>query len=116
MRSELGKECRKLFRKLMAVEFSDYKEDKDQVIPQGWYVWKRQHQSGLFFWIFLVIDQKRDQFTAEAGWSFDATRPPWTMVSRKETEIILSKPLAFRTSRLWCQDNWGYWWKLVLRP
>jgi len=117
MRSELGKECRKLFRKMMAVEFPDYKEEKDQVVPQGWYVWRHQHQSGLFFWIFLVIHHSRDEFTTEAGWSFDANKPPWTMIGgREEMERILSKPLAFRTCRLWCQDNWGYWWVFVLRP
>ena len=116
MRSQLGKECRKLFRKMMAVEFPDYKEDKGQIVPQGWYVWRNQHQSGLFFWIFLVIHHSRDEFTTEAGWSFDAKKPPWTMIGgREEMGTVLSKPLAFRTCRLWCH-NWGYWWKLVLHP
>jgi hypothetical protein len=117
MRSLLGKECRKLFRKMMAVQFPDYKEDKTQVMPPGWYAWKHQHQSGLFFWIFLVIYNTKDEFTTEAGWSFDAIRPPWTMVGGcEELERILSKPLAFRTCRLWSQSNWGFWWKFVLRP
>ena len=116
MRSALGKECRKLFRKLMAVEFPDYKEAKGLVVPQGWYGWRYQHPSGLFFWIFLVIFDSRDEFTTEAGWSFDANKPPWTGISSHEAkEVILSKPLAFRTCRLWCNDNWGYTWKLVLR-
>ncbi|HEY2082422.1 MAG TPA: hypothetical protein VGI88_06515, partial [Verrucomicrobiae bacterium] len=116
MRSPLGKECRKLFLKMMAVEFPDYKQDKTQVNPSGWYAWKHEHQSGLFFWIFLVIHNSSDQFTTEAGWSFDANTPPWEMIGRNEMEKILSKPLAFRTCRLWCEGNWGFWWKLVLRP
>ncbi len=37
MRSALGKECRKLFRKLMAVEFPEYREDKGQIVPPGCY-------------------------------------------------------------------------------
>lgn len=101
---------------MMAVVFPDYKEDKTQVMPQGWVAWKHQHPSGLFFWIFLVIADTRDEFTTEAGWSFDANRPPWTSVSREEMERILSKPLAFRTCWLWSESNWDFWWKFVLRP
>jgi hypothetical protein len=116
MRSPLGKECRKLFSKMMAVEFPDFKADKTQVMPQGWYAWKHQHSSGLFLWIFLVIRDNRDEFTTEGGWGLDTNRPPWTSIGRKDMERILSKPLAFRTCWLWSESNWDFWWKFVLHP
>ncbi len=116
MRSPLGKECRKLFRKLMTVEFPDYREDENQIVPPGWYIWRTDHRSGLLFWLILVIHHSRDEFTTEAGWSFDAIKPSWTGLGNQVMDTILSKPLTFRTDRLWCQSNCGHWWKFVLRP
>ena len=116
MRSPLGKECRKLFRKMMSVEFPDYKEDKTQVMRQGMCAWRCDHPSGLFFWIFLVLHSKNDQFTTEVGWSFDTKLPPSEVIGRKEINTVLEKPIAFRNCCLWYESNWGFWWKLVLRP
>jgi hypothetical protein len=110
MRSPLGKECRKLFRKMMAVEFSDYKEDKTQVVPHGWYVWTHQPSASLFFHIVLVIDNSRDKFTTEGGWDFDGKLLPCLC----ETRDILSRPSRVRTTELWSSKD--FWWPLVLRP
>jgi hypothetical protein len=115
MRSELGKECRKLFRKMLAVELPNYQADKTQVMPQGLYAWKHQHPSGLFFGIFLVIHHSRDEFTTEVGWSFNAVKPPWKMIGYGKAEAVLAEPVAFRSSDLWYDNNWDFWWKLVLR-
>jgi hypothetical protein len=76
MRSELGKECRKLFRKMMAAQFPEYHEDKGQIVPQGWYVWTYPNSTGLFFYIILVTHHSRDEFTTEGGWSFDGKLLP----------------------------------------
>lgn len=110
MRSELGKECRKLFRKMMAAEFPEYQEDKGQVVPQGWYILTYQSSTGLFFHIALVIHHSRDEFTTEGAWSFDGKiLPRLSSVSE-----VLSSPAHIRVARLWADD--GYWWPLVLRP
>ncbi len=38
------------------------------------------------------------------------------MIGRNEIETVLAKPIAFRSSSLWFESNWGFWWNLVLRP
>jgi hypothetical protein len=111
MRSELGKECRKLFRKMMAVEFPDYKEDKGQIIPPRKYVWTRQHPCGIWLHILFMINPTRDTFTTEAAWDFDGKLPRF---SHGGTDGILQSPVSFRVNFLWSGED--YWWRLVLRP
>jgi hypothetical protein len=113
MRSELGKECRKLFRKLMSSQFPEYQEDKGQIVPQGRYVWTRQHSSGIWFHILLVIHHSHDEFTIEAAWDFNGKLPGYKLV-RNEIHEIFQQPVLFRSSALWSRRD--YWWPLVLRP
>jgi hypothetical protein len=111
MRSELGMECRKLFRKMMAEQFPDYQQDKGQTVPNGWYVWTSQQSGNIWLYILLVIHHSRDQFALEAAWDFDGRLPaPWY---GKPVEI-LTHPILFRPSWLWSEKS--YWWSLVLRP
>ena len=110
MRSELGKECRKLFRKVMVTEFPEYSEDRSQAVPQGWYVWTYRHSEALFFFIVLVIDSEGDQFTIEGGWSHDGK----VLYSLSDVRDILSAPSYVRVAELWTGQD--YWWPLVLRP
>lgn len=110
MRSQLGKEFRKLFSKLMAAEFPEYQPDKGQVVPQGWIVWTYPSPTGLFLHIALVTNHSRDEFTTEGAWSFDGKMlPRLSSVS----EALLS-PAHIRVGELWAGDD--YWWPLVLRP
>jgi hypothetical protein len=111
MRSELGKECRKLFRKMMATEFPEYQEDKGQIVPPGWYVWSRQHPSRLWFYILVVIHPTRDQFTNEAAWGFSGTLPRTESAGRRQ---ILEQPQLFRPNYLWSGKD--YWWSLFPDP
>lgn len=111
MRSALGKECRKLFRKMMTTEFSEYHEDKGQIIPPGKYVWACQHQSGIWLYIIFMIDPKKDTFTTEAAWSFDGKLPRFSYAGADE---IYQQPVSFRVNFLWNEKD--YWWPLVLRP
>jgi hypothetical protein len=113
MRSELGKECRKLFRQMMSAEFPDYQEDKKQVVPQGRYVWTRQHPSGIWFHILLIIHHSQDMFTTEVGWGFDG-RLPGHKLLRNEMHEIFQRPVSFRSSVFWSRKD--DWWILVLRP
>jgi hypothetical protein len=109
MRSELGKECRKLFRKMMAAEFPEYREDKGQIVPQGWYVLTYPYSTSLFFYIMLVAHHSRDEFTTEGGWEFDGNvLPRLSGVSE-----VLSSPAHIRVGELWAGKD--YWWPLVLR-
>jgi hypothetical protein len=111
MRSELGKECRKLFRKMMSSQFPEYREDKGQTGPQGRYVWTRQHPSGIWFHVLLLIHHSRDQFTIEAAWDLDSKLPA---PAYGELGGILEQPFLFRPNWLWSGKD--YWWLLVLRP
>ena len=113
MRSEIGKECRKLFRKVMAAEFSQYQEDKTQVLPQGWYVWTHRHPSGVWFHIMLVIHPTLDQFTTEVAWGFNGRLPGHKMV-RDSMHEIFQEPLGQRSASFWSRTD--HWWLLVLRP
>jgi hypothetical protein len=110
MRSELGKECRTLFRKMMAKEFPEYQEDKGQIVPPGRYVWTRQHPSSLWFHILLIINPNYDKFTIGAAWSFDGKLPG----SLPGVDDILDRPRLFRVNFIWSGKD--YWWPLVLRP
>lgn len=110
MRSALGKECRNLFRKMMAAEFPDYREDKGQIVPQGWCVWTRPFSKKMFFHIMLVLHHSRDQFTTEGGWSFDGKLLP----RLSSVSEIFSSPAHVRVGKLWFGKD--YWWSLVLRP
>jgi hypothetical protein len=110
MRSELGKECRKLFRKMMAVEFPEYHEDKGQIVPPGWYVWTRQHTSKLWLHILLVVHPTSDEFTTEAAWSHDGKTKGYTV---QQPEKFMSEANRVRVSRLWCgRDDW---WLVFVR-
>ena len=111
MRSELGKECRKLFRKVMATQFPEYREDKGQIIPTGKYVWTRQHPSGIWLYILFMIDPTRDTFTTEAAWDFDGKLPRF---SHSGADGIFQRPVWFRVNFLWSGKD--YWWPLVLCP
>jgi hypothetical protein len=111
MRSELGKECRKLFRKMMAVEFPDYKEDKTQIVPQGRYVWTFKHPTNIWFHILLIVHPTRDDFTVEVGWDYDGKL---TRFTNQEIDKISDYPRSFRVNFLWSGKD--YWWPLVLRP
>src|SRR5215472_517062 len=103
MRSQLGKECRNLFRKIMTTEFPEYQADKGQIIPQGWTVWTYPSPTGLFFHITLVTHHSRDQFTNEGAWSFDGKMLP--RLSRV-SEVLLS-PAHIRVGQLWAGED--YW-------
>jgi hypothetical protein len=104
MRVELGKECRKQFRKMMAMEFPEYHEDKGQVLPQGRYVWTRLHPSSIWFHLLLIIHPTFDKFTTEAGWSLDGKLPA---SSYDGAEGILERPMLFRGNYLWSgKDYW----------
>ena len=109
MRSELGKECRKLFREMMVTEFPEYREDKGQIVPHGRTVWTRQHSSGLWFHILLLIHHSWDQFTIETAWDFDGKLP-----GLSSPDDVLVRPLLFRPNWLWSRKD--YWWPLVLQP
>ena len=110
MRSELGKECRKLFRKMMALQFPEYQEDKGQIVPQGRYVWTRQHPSGIWLHILLIINSKYDKFTIEAAWDFDGKLPG----SLPGVDDSFDRPRLFRVNFIWSGKD--YWWPLVLDP
>ena len=111
MRSELGKECRRLFRKMMSTQFPEYREDRGQAVPQGWYVWTHQHPSGIWLHILLVVDSTRDTFTIEAAWDLNGKLPgPFYGKPIEVSEC----PILFRINFLWCGKD--YWWPLVLRP
>ncbi len=111
MRRELGKECRKLFAKMMAAQFPEYRQEKGQGVPPGSYPWVRQDASGIYFQIWLVLDPSRDAFTIEAIWSFDSNRPKRMYPDESQ---ILDQPCLFRMNRLWAGQD--YWWLPVLRP
>lgn len=111
MRSELGKECRKQFRKMIATGFPEYREDKEQIVPQGRYVWTHQHVSAIWFHILLIIHHTRDEFTLEAAWDLDGKLPGPAYGKPVE---LLAHPLLFRVNWLWSGRD--YWWPLVLRP
>lgn len=110
MRSELGKECRKLFRKMMATVFSEYKEDKGQIVPPGRYIWTHQHPMGIWFHILLIISPKSDKFTIGAAWDFDGKLPG----GLPGVSDIFDRPRLFRVNFIWSGKD--YWWPLVLRP
>jgi hypothetical protein len=116
MRKELSKETRKSFRAMMTAEFPDYKADKEQIVPLGWYVWSRRHPSGLFFHVLLVIDPTNDNFTTEAAWDFDGKMPSTLHVGGDQQEILASGPLHFRTWWLSNNGQMDNWWELVLKP
>jgi hypothetical protein len=99
----------------MKAEFPEYREDKSQIVPQGWYVWTRKHPSNIFFHIILVIDPSRDEFTTEAAWDFDGRKPLSLSAMRGNTKQIPAAPVHFRTDILWSPDNFGHWWKLIVR-
>jgi hypothetical protein len=111
MRSELGKELRKLFRKMMTTEFPEYREDKGQTIPQGTYVWTHRHTSGIWLHILFAIHPMFDKFTIESAWGFDGKLPP---VSYDGSDGIFDRPVWFRINFSWSGKD--YWWLLVLRP
>jgi hypothetical protein len=98
MRSQLGSECRKLFRNMMASEFPEYRADKSQAVPQGWYVWTCQHSSGIFFHIMLVIRESWDKFTVEGGWSLDG-KLQYTSNSG-DRAVLLGSPSNFLVPNL----------------
>jgi hypothetical protein len=77
-------------------------------LPQGWYAWTRQHPSGIWLHLLLIINPKFDKFTTEAGWGFDGKLPP------DGIEGIFERPMLFRPNFLWSGKD--YWWPLVLRP
>jgi len=110
MRSELRKETRKLFRKMMATVFPEYHEDKGQIVPQGRYVWTHQHPSGIWLHILLINSSKYDKFTIEAAWDFDGKLPG----SLPGVDDIFDRPRLFRVNFIWSGKD--YWWPLVLRP
>ncbi|HEY1718470.1 MAG TPA: hypothetical protein VGH42_09295 [Verrucomicrobiae bacterium] len=110
MRNELGKECRKLFSKMMMTEFSEYREDKGQIVPPGRYVWTCQHPSGIWLHILLIISQKSDKFTIGAAWDFDGKLPG----DLPGVSDIFDQPRLFRVNFIWSGKD--YWWPLVLRP
>ena len=98
----------------MTVEFPDYKEDKSQIVPQGWYTWTQSHPSKLFFHITFVIAQRRDAFIAEVGWSKTGKRSPCS--SRYGKKGMLDEPNYVRLPKLWEHNGMEPWWNLVLRP
>jgi hypothetical protein len=111
MRSELGKECRKIFRNVMKAEFPEYHEDKGQIVPAGRYVWTFRHPTDIWFHILLIVHPTRDEFTVEAGWDFDGKLPRFT---NQGMDKIPDHPRLFRMNFLWSGKD--YWWPLVLRP
>jgi hypothetical protein len=111
MRSLLGKECRKLFSKMMDTEFQDYHQDKGQNVPQGWYVWTRRQSPNLFFHIILVIHDSSDEFTIEGSWSMEGMLPSDYAFNSDE---FFSDPKGIRLGVLWNGED--SWWPLVLRP
>jgi hypothetical protein len=113
MRSELGNECRKHFRKMVKMEFPEFREDKGQILPPGRYVWTRQDPSGIWFHILFVLHHSKDKFTTEVGWDFDGKLTRHRLV-RNEMHEIFEEPLSFRSSAFWSRID--YWWLLVLRP
>lgn len=94
---------------MMVTEFSEYQEDKRQIVPPGKYVWTRQHPSGIWLHILLMIDPKRDTFTTEAAWDFDGKLPRYG-----GADGIFQRPVWCRVNFLWSGKD--YWWRLVLRP
>lgn len=110
MRSQLGKECRNVFREMIKSEFPDYREDKGQVVPHGWYVWTRAFSTNLYFHVMLVIHHSRDEFTTEGAWSIDGKILPHLSRARE----ILARPSHVRVGELSSGED--YWWQLVLRP
>jgi hypothetical protein len=95
---------------MMATEFSEYKEDKRQIVPAGRYVWTRQHPSGIWLHVLLIIHPTKEQFTIEAAWDFDSKLPS----SLPGVSDIFDRPRLFRVNFLWAKKD--YWWPLVLRP
>jgi hypothetical protein len=95
---------------MMAGEFSEYQEDKGQIVPQGWNVWTCPFSTSLFFHIMLVTHHSRDEFTTEGGWSFDGKLLP----RLSNVSDILLGPSHVRVGKLWAGKD--YWWPLVLRP
>jgi len=96
---------------MMSSQFPEYREDKGHVIPNGWYVWTRQHPSGIWFHILLVVDSTRDTFTIEAAWDLNGELP--APFYGKPIEVS-ECPILFRMNFLWSGND--YWWPLVLRP
>jgi len=114
MRSQLGKEGRKLFRKLMAVEFPLHQEDKSQIVPPGWCTWTQAHPAKLSLHITLVIHPTRDAFIAEVGWS--KTGKLTSSSSRYTKKGMMEEPNFVRLPELWGFNGMEPWWNLVLRP
>jgi hypothetical protein len=99
---------------LLTREFTAFKEDKNQEVPQGWYPWTQKHPSGLFFHIILVLHPKQDKATIEGAWSFNGKLKPTTTLEGRS--MILSRPERFRLPRLWEPTGDEFWWHLVVRP
>ena len=114
MRSEIERECRMLFRRMMAAEFPDYLEDKVQVVPGNRYIRTWQHPAGIWFHIVLMPHPTKDKFTIEGAWDYDGRLMPLEIVEEKDKFKIIERPILFRVNFFWSGKD--YWWPLVLFP
>jgi hypothetical protein len=114
MRSELEKECRMLFRRMMTAEFPEYLEDKVQVVPGNRYIRTLHHPSGIWFHIIMMPHPTKDKFTIEGAWDFNGKLMPLEIVEENDKFKIFERPIMFRPNFFWSGKD--YWWPLVLFP
>lgn len=95
----------------MATQFPEFREDKDQIVPPGRYVWTWQHPSGIWFHLLLVVHWSSDKFTLEGAWDFQKRLPGPARVGMGG---VIDDPQLFRPNFLWSGKD--YWWPLVLHP
>jgi hypothetical protein len=114
MRSELEKECRVHFRRMIVAEHPEYQENKTQVRLGKRYVRSWQHPSKLWFHIVLMPHPTKDKFTIEGGWDFNGRLRPLEIVEANDKFKIFERPILFRPNFFWSGKD--YWWPVMLFP
>src|ERR1700722_13667374 len=96
MRSELERECRMMFRRMVTAEFPDYLEDHVKVRPGNRYIRTWQHPCGVWFHIILMPHPTKDKFTIEGAWDYDGRLLPLEIIEEKDKYKVLERPIFFR--------------------
>lgn len=114
MREELAKECRKLFRQMMATHFPEFHEDKEQTDLKHRSVRTQKHPSGVWLHIVLHLHPLHDKFTVEGGWDMSGKLPELEIIWKDEMEKIYDHPTSFRVNLFWTGRD--YWWPVFPAP
>jgi len=108
MRSVVGNKLRKEFKKCFCGKYTQFKEDKQIIIPPGYRVFRYKLEIKMSFFIELCISQKQDEYTIEFGWGcFENNQvPEYTVLKNCSNtektieELILKEEARIRLGRI----------------